>query len=94
MSGEDDEHPASSSAVCFPLEMRLHNGEGRDDSHSKMMATAIRIISTWWYPRNGMNPGEPRGQQEETGMRRGMRRGRRTEPSQLETGHPEAEAGL
>jgi hypothetical protein len=24
--------------------------------HSNMMAIAMRIISTWWKPRNGINP--------------------------------------
>ena len=25
-------------------------------SHNNMIETAIKIINTWWYPRNGMNP--------------------------------------
>lgn len=27
----------------------------RDNLHSRMIAIAISIMSTWWYPRNGIN---------------------------------------
>lgn len=27
-----------------------------DDVHNKIIATAMRIINTWWYPTMGMNP--------------------------------------
>ena len=26
------------------------------DSHNNIMAMAIRIINTWWYPKNGTKP--------------------------------------
>jgi hypothetical protein len=40
------------------------NGENVDyrprnveyDVHNKIIATAISIINTWWYPTMGMNP--------------------------------------
>ncbi len=64
MRGEEDEHPARRRAkrrtegpgqLCFLVEGAGQKGRS-GDSHNRMMATAIRIINTWWYPRKGIHP--------------------------------------
>ena len=61
ITGEEEEQPARRSAtieetVSIESEGRLKRRPLRVYSHSNIIAIAINIISTWWYPRNGINP--------------------------------------
>lgn len=54
MRGDDEEHPANRRAVECISNVALELEEGF--LQSKMIAIAIRIMRTWWYPRNGISP--------------------------------------
>lgn len=51
MRGEEEEQPARRSAVCGHVSWVPGMGSGgrkRKDVQSRMMAMAIKIMSTWW----------------------------------------------
>jgi hypothetical protein len=55
MRGDDDEHPANNRAERH-VSITPPWVKGKRYLQSNMMAIAINIISTWWYPRNGISP--------------------------------------
>ena len=55
MRGDADEQPARSSAV-ETSGTRLSRFSKIHNVHSNIIATAMRIMRTWWYPNTGTNP--------------------------------------
>lgn len=55
IKGEDDEQPANSNAGEIKVSGFSFLPEVKY-LQSKIIATPISIMSTWWYPRNGKNP--------------------------------------
>jgi hypothetical protein len=56
ITGDEDEQPASKSAVH---ELAWICAQFRGGClQSNMIAIAMSIMSTWWYPRNGISPTE------------------------------------
>ena len=78
MRGDVEEHPASSNAgqggLARGVEIECRRLLGRADLQRRMMATAMRIMSTWWKPRNGINPGRTGQPAVIPGRSRGVRR--------------------
>jgi len=55
MSGDDEEQPASNSAAKLVSNSRFTQWR-IGVLQSKIIAIAIRIMRTWWYPKNGISP--------------------------------------
>lgn len=53
MPGDEEEHPASRSAVCVSPYRTVTKGSG--NLHSNTIAIAIKIIRMWWYPNGSLD---------------------------------------
>jgi hypothetical protein len=57
MSGEVDEQPARRSATIVSVQVSI--SVRALYSQSNIIAMAMKIMSTWWYPMNGTNRLQP-----------------------------------